>query len=93
MISFQFYTLKELIDNLIYGETKTLIWTQPRPTSKLLCLTLFALGGAQCALAAEIALKTQKNEKKFLKKVQICPTHHPPRSSPSPPFYSMYRDA
>ena len=56
-------------------------------------LTLFALGGAQCALTAVIALKTQKNEKKFLKKVQICPTHHPPRSSPSPPFYSMYRDA
>ena len=35
-------------------------------------LTLFALGGAQCALTAVIALKTQKNEKKFLKKVQIC---------------------
>ena len=28
-------------------------------------LTLFALGGAQCALTAEIALKTQKNEKIF----------------------------
>ena len=27
-------------------------------------LTLFALGGAQCALLAVIALKTQKNEKK-----------------------------
>ena len=36
-------------------------------------LTLFALGGAQCALPAVIALKTQKNEKNFLKKVQICP--------------------
>ena len=56
-------------------------------------LTLFAFGWAQCALTAEIALKTQKNEKKFFKKVQICPTHHPPRSPPSPPFYSMYRDA
>ena len=49
-------------------------------------------GGAQCALLAVIALKTQKNEKKFLKKVQICPTHHPPRSPPSPTFHSMYRD-
>ena len=28
---------QQLIDNLIHGETKTLIWTQPRPTSKLLC--------------------------------------------------------
>ena len=34
-------------------------------------LTLFSLGGAQCALTAVIALKTQKNEKKNLKKVQI----------------------
>ena len=33
-------------------------------------LTLFALGGAQCALTAVIALKTQKNEKKISKKVQ-----------------------
>ena len=29
--------MQQLIDNLIHGETKTLIWTQPRPTSKLLC--------------------------------------------------------
>ena len=29
------------------------------------------MGWAQCALTAEIALKTQKNEKKKLKKVQI----------------------
>ena len=29
-------------------------------------------GGAQCALTAEIALKTQKNEKKNFLKVQIC---------------------
>ena len=56
-------------------------------------LTLFSLGGAQCALTAVIALKTQKNEKKIFKKVQICPTHHPPRSPPSPAFHSMYRDA
>ena len=32
-------------------------------------LTLFALGGAQCALTTVIALKTQKNEKKISKKV------------------------
>ena len=29
--------MQQLIDNLILLETKTLIWTQPRPTSKLLC--------------------------------------------------------
>ena len=80
-------------------------YSDPIPVRCPGVLTLFALGGgAQCALIAVIALKTQKNEKnflkkvqkkgkKFLKKVQICPTHHPPRSSPSPPFYSMYRDA
>ena len=52
-------------------------------------LTLFALGGAQCALLAVISLKTQKNEIKIFKKVQICPTHHPPRSPPSPTFPSI----
>ena len=34
-------------------------------------LTLFALGGAQCALTAEIALKTQKNEKNLLKQDKV----------------------
>ena len=34
-------------------------------------LTIFSFGGAQCALTAVIALKTQKNEKKFLKKFKF----------------------
>ena len=32
--------VQQLIDNLMHGETKALIWTQPRPTSKLLCFRL-----------------------------------------------------
>ena len=45
------------------------------------CLTLFALGEAQCALITVIALKTQKNENIFLKKYKFAP----PTILPAPP--------
>ena len=39
-------------------------------------------GGAQCALLAVIALKTQKNEKNFFKKYKFAP----PTILPAPPL-------
>ena len=47
------------------------------------CITLFALKAwAQCALSTVIALKTQKNEKKDLKKYKFAP----PTILPAPPL-------